>query len=115
MPELRNLVGERIRVVRKTKGLTLHQLAELSGLDDAYIGAVERGERNFTIDTLEKLHTALQVDAADLFRNDTAKNKDELARQQAMNEFVAMISNLKSDKIEIIKRINKELVRAFRD
>ncbi|MFD0716115.1 helix-turn-helix domain-containing protein [Paenibacillus sp. GCM10027626] len=113
MPELRLLVGERIRVIRKAKGLTQLQLAELSNLDDAYIGAVERGERNFTIDTLEKIHTALQVDVTHLFRNDDVKSKDEIARQQATDEFIAVISNLKSEQIEIVKRINKELVQAF--
>ncbi|GAA4867062.1 helix-turn-helix transcriptional regulator [Paenibacillus vulneris] len=113
MSDLRVLVGERIRTIRKSKGLTQIQLAELSSLDDAYIGAVERGERNFTIDTLEKIHTALQVDAAELFRNDAVKNKDEAARRQATDEFIVLISNLDSDKVEIIKRINKELVQAF--
>ncbi|MCP3775228.1 helix-turn-helix domain-containing protein [Paenibacillus sp. MZ04-78.2] len=113
MSELRYLVGERIRAIRKAKGLTQLQLAELSSLDDAYIGAVERGERNFTIDTLEKIHTALQVDTADLFRNDAVKNKDELVRRQATDEFIALISDLKSEQIEIVKRINKELVQAF--
>lgn len=67
MTKLRNTVGERIRAIRKTKGLTQQQLAELSGLDDAYIGSVERGERNFSIDTLEKIVTALQIPATELF------------------------------------------------
>ncbi|WMT40966.1 XRE family transcriptional regulator [Paenibacillus sp. D2_2] len=71
------------------------------------------GERNFTIDTLEKIYAALQIDVADLFGHDTVKNKDEVARQQATDEFIAMISNLDSNKIEIIKRINKELIQAF--
>jgi len=115
MQGLRNIVGERIRTIRKSKGLTQLQLAELSSLDDAYIGAVERGERNFTIDTLEKIHAALQVDATDLFRHEAVKNKDEVARRQATDEFIAMISNLDSSKIEIIKRINKELVQAFKN
>lgn len=114
MPELRFLVGERIRAIRKAKGLTQLQLAELSNLDDAYIGAVERGERNFTIDTLEKIHAALQVDVTYLFRNDDTTSKDEAARQRATDEFIAMISNLKSEQIEVIERINKELMQAFK-
>ncbi|MNW42688.1 HTH-type transcriptional regulator PuuR [compost metagenome] len=115
MSDLRILVGERIRAIRKSKGLTQLQLAELSSLDDAYIGAVERGERNFTIDTLEKIHAALQVDAADLFRNGAVKDKDEAARRQATDEFIAMIGYLDSSKVEIIKRINKELALAFKN
>lgn len=115
MPELRYLVGERIRKVRKARGLTQLQLAERSNLDDAYIGAVERGERNFTIDTLEKIHKALQVKPAELFRNDNDQNETEAARRQAADEFIFMISGLKRDQIEIVKRINKELVQAFKN
>ncbi|MBW4084459.1 helix-turn-helix transcriptional regulator [Paenibacillus sp. S150] len=44
MTDLRSTVGDRIRAIRKAKGLTQQQLAELSNLDDAYIGAVERCE-----------------------------------------------------------------------
>jgi len=114
MPELRYLVGERIRAVRRAKGLTQLQLAESSNLDDAYIGAVERGERNFTIDTLEKIHLALQVQPEELFRSKGTESKEDVIRQQATDEFIAIISNLKSDQIEIIKRINRELVQAFK-
>ena len=74
---------------------------------------MERGERNFTIDTLEKIYTALKVDATELFRNDTVKNKDDAARRHATDDFIAMIRN--SDKVEIINRINKELIQAFKN
>jgi transcriptional regulator with XRE-family HTH domain len=114
MSHLRNLVGERIRAVRKAKRLTQLQLAELSGLDDAYIGAVERGERNFTIDTLEKIHSALQVGPDELLRSSRSQSKEELIRQQAADEFVSMVSALKYDQIEVIIRINKELLHAFK-
>jgi transcriptional regulator with XRE-family HTH domain len=69
MTDLRNTVGDRIRAIRKAKGLTQQQLAELSNLDDAYIGAVERGERNFSIDTLEKIVVALKIQPLELFHN----------------------------------------------
>lgn len=67
MTKLRNSIGERIRAIRKAKGLTQQQLAELSGLDDAYIGSVERGERNFSVDTLEKITIGLKVSVYQLF------------------------------------------------
>lgn len=114
MSELRSLVGDRVRAIRKAKGLTQQQLAEQSNLDDAYIGAVERGERNFTIDTLEKINKALKVHPTEFFRNDADINEIEVARRQATDEFIAMLSNLKSEQIDIIRRINKELVQAFK-
>lgn len=72
-----------MRAIRKAQGLTQQQLAELSNLDDAYIGAVERGERNFSIDTLEKIVTALQIQPAELFLNLHDLNDTEAAQREA--------------------------------
>jgi transcriptional regulator with XRE-family HTH domain len=113
MTKLRNSVGERIRTIRKAKGLTQQQLAELSGLDDAYIGSVERGERNFSIDTLEKVLTALNVSISELMFSKEHMTKDETIRQEAIDEFVALTSGLSEEQIGILRRVNKEVSRAF--
>jgi len=44
-------------------------LAELTGLHRTYVGSVERGERNISIDNMERLAGALRVDLADLVRD----------------------------------------------
>ncbi|MCC3378454.1 helix-turn-helix domain-containing protein [Paenibacillus farraposensis] len=113
MTKLRNSVGERIRTIRKAKGLTQQQLAELSGLDDAYIGSVERGERNFSIDTLEKVLTALNVSISELMFSKEHVTKDETIRQEAIDEFVALTSGLNEKQIGILRRVSKEVSRAF--
>jgi len=43
-------------------------LGELAGMQAAYVGAVERAEKNVTIDTMERLAAALQVTVVDLLR-----------------------------------------------
>lgn len=115
MSSLRNLVGERIRALRKAKTLTQQQLAERSNLDDAYIGSVERGERNISIDTLEKIIVALEIPPAELFRlkSDTSDNT-ERTRQVAIDEYTAIISGLSNEDIDTLRRINKEIRRAFK-
>ncbi|WP_318627802.1 helix-turn-helix transcriptional regulator [Paenibacillus polymyxa] len=113
MAKLRNSVGERIRTIRKAKGLTQQQLAELSGLDDAHIGSVERGERNFSIDTLEKVLTALNVSISELMFSKGHMTKDETIRQEAIDEFVALTSRLNEEQIGILRRVSKEVSRAF--
>jgi transcriptional regulator with XRE-family HTH domain len=113
MTKLRNSVGERIRTIRKAKGLTQQQLAELSGLDDAYIGSVERGERNFSIDTLEKVLTALNVSISELMFSKEHMTEDETIRQEAIDEFVALTSRLNEEQISILRRVSKEVSRAF--
>ena len=43
-------------------------LARLAGLDRTYVGSVERGERNVSIDNIERLAEALGIELADLFK-----------------------------------------------
>lgn len=113
MSDLRFSVGQRIRTIRKTKGLTQQQLAELSGLDDAYIGSMERGERNFSIDTLEKVILALEIPATELFY--VSENLDELqkSQRQAIDEYVVTLDGLSINQLEKLQRIIKEVRKAF--
>jgi transcriptional regulator with XRE-family HTH domain len=113
MSHLRKSVGNRIRDIRKLKGLTQQQLSERSGLDDAYIGAMERGERNFSIDTLAKVVYALDIQPVELFPS-TSSDELMVARQKAKDGFSAMIENLSEEQIESILRINSELYRALK-
>ena len=53
---------------RKARGLSQRALAQLAGLDRTYVGSVERGERNVSIDNVERLAEALGIELADLFK-----------------------------------------------
>ena len=61
MSEIAKAVGQRIRNYRTHKGLSQEKLAELVGCHPTYIGQLERGERNATIETVEKISSALQI------------------------------------------------------
>lgn len=64
-------VGEIIREIRKTKGLSLGQVALRSGLDRTYISRIESGKiANPSHKTLEKIIRGLKVTAAELFRKE---------------------------------------------
>ncbi|MBI4517501.1 MAG: helix-turn-helix transcriptional regulator [Deltaproteobacteria bacterium] len=63
----RKLIGQRIKELRKARGLSQEALAEKMDVHPKYLGAVERGEQNPTIDFLEKVATALKVDLPALF------------------------------------------------
>ncbi|NOU83890.1 helix-turn-helix domain-containing protein [Paenibacillus sp. LMG 31459] len=72
-------LGNRIRLIRKEKGLSQEQLAEVSGLHTNYIGAIERGEKNVTVESLEKVSLGLGITMDELFRYiDPMLQKDEL-------------------------------------
>ena len=63
---LRMLLAHNIRTVRTDKGFSQETLAELCELHRTYISSVERGERNISVDNIERIATALDVDATKL-------------------------------------------------
>lgn len=114
MPALRNYLGNRIRAIRNAKGLTQQNLADLSGLDYRYIGAIERGERNFSIDTLEKVLVALKISIRELAYSDIEQSERESVREEAIDHFIASTEGLTEEQIEILRQVNQEVLRAFK-
>lgn len=68
-------LGERIREERKRLNLTQAQLAEAIDISDTYMGAIERGERSLTLDTLVRLVNRLGV-TVDYMLSDSVSNND---------------------------------------
>jgi len=65
--EISKLIGQRIRNYRTQQKLSQEKLAELSGCHPTYIGQVERGEKNATIESIERISSALKVSLSELF------------------------------------------------
>ena len=63
----REVLGLNISKHRRLNNLSQEKLAELCGLHRTYIGSVERGERNISIDNIERISNALAVDIEKLF------------------------------------------------
>ena len=66
MSDINTRVGFRIREVREEKRLSQEKLAGLADLHRAYIGQIERGEKNIGLRNLEKIAKALGVKVKDL-------------------------------------------------
>lgn len=54
-------------MLRAERGLSQEQLADRSGLHRTYVGSVERGERNISLDAINALADGLDVDVVALF------------------------------------------------
>lgn len=62
----RKTLGNNIRQIRKKLDLSQEQLAEKADLHRTYIGAIERGERNVSLDNIMAVSRALGVSASEL-------------------------------------------------
>jgi y4mF family transcriptional regulator len=65
---IRNKFGKQIRNMRHSLGWSQEDLADKSGVHRTYIGAIERGEQNVSIDNIIKLAKALGVSLEQLFK-----------------------------------------------
>lgn len=67
--DIQQKFGQRVRELRTRAGLTQAKLAAKCGkaMEMQRIGEIERGERNCTLETVEKLAKGLKVEPAELF------------------------------------------------
>ena len=74
-------LGARIREERKRLNLTQAQLAEDIDISDTYMGAIERGERSLTLDTLVSLVNRLGVTVDYLLADSVSDNDSNIMEQ----------------------------------
>ncbi len=67
MSEISKQVGQRIRNLRIQNNLSQEKLAELAGCHPTYIGQLERGEKNATLESIERVAAALNIPLSRLF------------------------------------------------
>lgn len=60
--ELQRTVGRNLRAYRTERGLSQEAFADVLGVHRTYMGAVERGERNLTLRSVERLAERLEVE-----------------------------------------------------
>ncbi|MGM9599437.1 MAG: helix-turn-helix domain-containing protein [Faecousia sp.] len=78
MSEISTIIGQRIKNYRLQLGLSQEKVAELSGCHPTYIGQVERGEKNATLESVEKISVALGVPLSKLFDKYVASANDDI-------------------------------------
>lgn len=100
----KKLLGARVKELRKARGLSQEQLAEVIGIVPAHVSRIEVGRSYTTLDRLERIANALDVPIKELFEfmhleNDTVRNGD----------IGEMVKELDED----YKKIIYKIVKAF--
>jgi DNA-binding XRE family transcriptional regulator len=60
--DLQQMVGQNLRLLRTARGLSQEDFADLLGVHRTYLGGIERGERNLTLKSLERIAERIKVD-----------------------------------------------------
>ncbi len=71
------IIGDRIRLLRTEKGLSIEELAFRAGIDASNLGRLEKGKRNASLVVIEKLAVALETSFEELFRCILPHNKEK--------------------------------------
>ena len=64
---IKKIFGARVRALRTKKGCSQEDFAFECGLHRTYIGAVERGEHNISLENIKKIANTFRIDIAELF------------------------------------------------
>lgn len=86
---LRKQVGRRVKALRLARKLTQEQLGERASLSYKFVGEIERGIGNPTIETLANIATALGVNIVDLV-NEVSREAKYEGRQVTEHDYVAV-------------------------
>ena len=106
MMDTKTLFGKRIRSLRRLNDLSQEQLSEQANISAKYIGEVERGKANLTIDFLERISITLNVDLPDLF-----DFHHELRRGELKKAINSLIKDANDQSLQIIFRVLKSILK----
>ncbi len=101
MSDLTKIVGQRIRNYRTRLGLSQEKLAELAGCHPTYIGQLERGEKNATLESIDRIASSLNVSLSRLFENLGGQNTSE--RNLPLECYEFLLTKTQDEQEQIIK------------
>lgn len=112
MSELLELVGTRIRDLRKSKDLSQEALAERAGFNPSYIGFIERAERNISLKNLERIADALDVGVNQLFTY--VKETEELSKEDiTIKKLISILRTHEPDEVSMALNVITEIFKTY--
>ncbi|MEK5277966.1 MULTISPECIES: helix-turn-helix domain-containing protein [Paenibacillus] len=104
-------IGLRIREIRLEKQLTQEALGERIGASYSYVGRIERGQKNISLQTLEKIAQALEVSEADFFTYSLTGETKQSEKMKEIQEINVMLYKQDLQSILKVKPIIAELLK----
>jgi transcriptional regulator with XRE-family HTH domain len=102
------LIGERIKSIRRARGLTQEEVAEKAGIKSSYVTGIETGKRNSSLKTVAKLLNALNVEPSELF-NFSEIESDALREKKSTVELIkALLLSRDIREIKLIQKVARE-------
>ena len=101
MKSLRKIIGNNIRELRKGCGLSQEAFAEKINLHPSFVGLLERGVKNPSLETLLKISTSFDVPLSEFFDFDISWQKEDVV----IKRLTSILKDKKPQEIEKITRI----------
>lgn len=103
MKNVKKLLGERIKEIRKSKKLTQEQLAERIGIEIPSLSNIENGKNYPNSETIEKIAKGLEMEIFELYIFEHLK---ELDNKKMLEE----INNSLKDDLKLLKTVHKMIL-----
>ena len=109
MESIGKTLGKRLRMLRKYKGLTQEELGRASGLDYKHIGRIERGDKTASLEAIERLAKALNVEYYELLL------PAQFALENPRKDFRVIFEDLENHGSPTMQRFLARVLAAARD
>ena len=115
MALLQQQIGSRIKALRRLKGYTQAELAELTEMSTNYIGYLERGERTVSLQALEQIAHTLGVEVSAFFLFSGREKSGRLGRPdrkaKIIGKFASFLKNANGEDVRLLFKLAKRLTR----
>jgi len=111
MKDIKKAFGLRVKELRKKLGISQEEAADRAGLHFTYWGAVERGEKNLTIESMQKIASGLGTTIRSLFKYEKGSEAEDPA---ILSEILGLLRGLNQKQLELARRVIKSAVAEMR-
>ena len=99
-------IAQRLKQVRKSKNISVYKLSQSSGVSETHIRDLERGDRNPSLDTLNRLAISLGLSLPDLLN----ENREVYYLTDKEKEFIECLRMLSDDRADALLKFLKTIL-----